>query len=59
MKQRNKEKKERNQKGKKKKKPRLLTIGHKLMVTRGEVGGSMGEIGEEDSNYTHHVEHHV
>jgi len=28
------------------KKTRLLTIENKLMVTRGEMGGGMGEIGE-------------
>ena len=27
---------------------RLLTIENKLMVTRGEVGGGMGEIGDGD-----------
>ena len=45
-----------NKEKKKEDKPknRLLTIENKLMVTRGEVGGGMGEIGEGD-----HDEHWV
>jgi len=35
-------------KNKEKPKNRLLTIGNKLMVIRGEVGGEMGEIVEGD-----------
>ena len=45
----------------KKKKPkqknRFLNIENKLVVTRGEVGGGMGEIGKEDEEYIDHDEH--
>ena len=43
--------------GKRKQKNRLLTIENKVMVTRGEVGGEIGKIGEGDYEYTLHDEH--
>ena len=38
---------------------RLLTIENKLMITRHEVGGVLGEIGEGDLECTYHDEHWV
>ena len=51
-----------NKQGKKdqnKTKTRLLNIENKLVVTRREVGGGMGEIGEGDWQYTYCDEHWI
>ena len=45
---RNKTNKQREKKKRDKSRNRLLTIENKLMVTRGEVGGGMGETGDGD-----------
>ena len=40
-----------------KQKTKLLTIKNKLTVSRGEVGGLTGEIGEGDQGYTSYNKH--
>jgi len=36
-----------------------LVVENKLMVTRGEVGRGMGEVGEGDKEYTFYIRHRI